>query len=194
MLLQWIFPFEGQCPYCTWNESLPFMLYKNNINIHEDFSFNHVMSLVKKIPTRYLLYFFQKQIIFFLHECGSPGLQWVSVTTVSCGSGSPLQYNVWSTWCWEQLLKWVSYFHWGCWCCWNWCSVELVQFFRALQCTKLKGQTESAALQDWELQRNFQSYIGFIKLIKITPSPRWATALLTLCCGSWNSECDSLTQ
>lgn len=137
---------------------------------------------------------FTKQIILFLHECGPPGLQWVSVTVVSRGSGSPLQYNVWSTWCWEQLLKRVSYLHWGCWCSWNWCSVELVQFFRALQCTRLKGQAESAALQDWELQRNFQSYIGFIKLIKITPSPKWATALLTLCCGSWNSECDSLTQ
>lgn len=190
MLLQWIFPFEGQCPCHTWNESLPFMLHKNNINIHEHLRFNHVMSLVYKIPTPYYLWVLLSQTKLFCF--------YVSVDLLDF---SECLWPRWavealcrSTWCWEQLLKWVSYFHWGCWCCWNWCSAELVQFFRALQCTRLKGQTESAVLQDWELQRNFQSYIGFIKLIKITPSPKWATALRTLCCGSWNSECDSLAQ
>lgn len=110
--------------------------------------------------------------------------------------GSHLQYSfisapfrdIWSTWCCKQLLKRVSYLHEVCWCCWNGCSVELVQFFRVPEYTRLKGQTERTPLQDWELQRNSQSYIGFIKLIKVTPRPKWVTALLHLCCGSWNSR------
>lgn len=112
------------------------------------------------------------------------------------GGGSHLLYNVisapfrevWSTRCWNQLLKRVSYLRSGCWCCWNWCSAQLLPFCRARQCPRLWSETESAALQDWELQRNSQSYRGFIKLIKITSSPKWATALHTLCFGSRNSE------
>lgn len=64
----------------------------------------------------------------------------------------------------------------------------LAQFFRAPRCTWFKGRAGSTALQDWELQRSSRSYIGFIKLIKITPSPKWAAALLSLCCGSWSSQ------
>ena len=52
------------------------MFYKNNINIHERFSFNHVMSLFNKnanslssVGTN-----FTKQISLFLHEYGPPGL------------------------------------------------------------------------------------------------------------------------
>lgn len=154
MLLQWILPFEGQCPYCTWNESLPFMLYKNNINIHEHFSFNHVMSSVNKIPTPYLLWVtsFTKQIVLFLHEVGPPALQWVSLTMVSRGRGSPLQWKPFAVQYLINLMlrtaaKMGELLPRGL-----LMLLKLVQHrtgavFRALQCTRLKGQTESAALQ-----------------------------------------------
>lgn len=102
MLLQWIFPFEGQCPCHTWNESLPFMLHKNNINIHEHLRFNHVMSLVYKIPTPYYLWVLLSQTKLFCF--------YVSVDLLDF---SECLWPRWavealcrSTWCWEQLLKW----------------------------------------------------------------------------------------
>lgn len=61
----------------------------------------------------------------------------------------------------------------------NWCSfLELHSIqgskvrLRALLC-----RTESS-------KETLQSNTGFIKLIKVTPSPKWATDLHPLCCGS----------
>lgn len=94
MLLQWIFPFEGQCPYCTWSESLPFMLYKNKNNIHEHFSFNHVMSLVNKIPSPYLPYFFHKANNFLSKW------RWTTWTSVSvCDHGELWQWKPFAVQC-----------------------------------------------------------------------------------------------
>lgn len=52
------------------------MFYKNNINIHKRFSFNHVMSLVNRKANSFssVNTYFTTQISLFLHQYGPPGL------------------------------------------------------------------------------------------------------------------------